>query len=101
MTKIIENTENGVLTNFSVPDNLMDISADSIGPSMIGFPFTKVSFCQQRITSDKETPVKEVVAIINIPTSVLLEFMVTMQNSLKENAVRITPVLDQFKKHIS
>jgi hypothetical protein len=56
----------------------LDISADGIGPSMIGFPYTKITFCQQRVVGAKDAPLKEVVAIVNIPTNVLLDFAATI-----------------------
>lgn len=97
MVRIIEHDEEGNHVRVEFPDGQMDISVDGIGPSLIGFPLTKLTLFQQRQTAPGEPILREIVACVQIPTATLLVFADQVRITLQSNAESIDSALNQMK----
>lgn len=97
MPRIIEHIEDGKDVVVTFPDGQLDISADGIGPALIGVPNTKIGFYQNR-QADPNGPVqREIVATVQIPTATLLAFADQIRSTLKDNADAVNAALHQMK----
>jgi hypothetical protein len=97
MPRFIEHIEDGKNVVVSFPDGQIDISADGIGPALIGVPNTKISFYQSRQAGPNEPTQREIVATIQIPTATILAFADQIRATLKDNGDAVNSALEQMK----
>ncbi|WP_353192138.1 hypothetical protein [Pandoraea pnomenusa] len=96
--RITQTTASGTLTASILPDGIVDIYADGIGPAMIGYPMTKLCLVQQRVATDGEAEgERDIVAVLSIPTHVLLEFNKVLISSLTANKEAMMNAIEQQK----